>query len=145
MRSRLLEVISHIPTLSNSLCQHSPQSSSDSLSSCSDTPSFSSDTLLRLPPILSIIVFLRLSRVFAREEFVSEYSVPGIITQYRGLLLNTRDYLDFCFRLGYASVNSKHQHPPPPGQPPGFCTLLLPRGRHLYLMTLPRGRVFAYP
>ena len=43
----------------------------------------------------------------------------------------------------YASVNSKHQHPP--GRPPGFCTLLLPRGRDLYLMTFPGGRVFAYP
>ena len=31
------------------------------------------------------------------------------------------------------------------GQPPGFCTLLLPRGRDLYLMTFPGGRVFAYP
>ena len=30
---------------------------------------------------------------------------------------------------------------PPPGRPPGFCTLLLPRGRDLYLMTLPGGRV----
>ena len=47
--------------------------------------------------------------------------------------------------LNYASVNSKHQHPPPPGRPPGFCTLLLPRGQDLYLMTLPGGRVFAYP
>ena len=27
----------------------------------------------------------------------------------------------------------------------GFCTLLLPRGRDLYLMTFPGGRVFAYP
>ena len=26
---------------------------------------------------------------------------------------------------------------PPPGRPPGFCTLLLPRGRDLYLMTFP--------
>ena len=34
---------------------------------------------------------------------------------------------------------------PPPGRPPGFCTLLLPRGRDLYLMTFPGGRVFAYP
>ena len=25
--------------------------------------------------------------------------------------------------------------PPPPGRPPGFCTLLLPRGQDLYLMT----------
>ena len=25
----------------------------------------------------------------------------------------------------------------PPGRPPGFCTLLLPRGRDLYLMTFP--------
>ena len=28
----------------------------------------------------------------ARDEFVSDYSVPGIITQYQGLLLSTRDY-----------------------------------------------------
>ena len=28
----------------------------------------------------------------AREEFVGDYSVPGIITQYLGLLLSTRDY-----------------------------------------------------
>ena len=35
----------------------------------------------------------------------------------------------------YASVNSKHQHRP----------LLLPRGRDLYLITFPGGRVFAYP
>ena len=28
----------------------------------------------------------------------------------------------------------------PPGRPLGFCTLLLPRGRDLYLMTLPGGR-----
>ena len=27
----------------------------------------------------------------AREEFVSGHSVPGIITQYQGLLLSTRD------------------------------------------------------
>ena len=37
-----------------------------------------------------------------------------------------------------ASVNSKHQHPlPPAGASPGFCTLLLPRGQDLYLMTFP--------
>ena len=30
---------------------------------------------------------------------------------------------------------------PPPGRPPGFCTLLLPRGRDLYLMTFPGDRV----
>ena len=32
-----------------------------------------------------------------------------------------------------------------PRATPGFCTLLLPRGRDLYLMTFPGGRVFAYP
>ena len=49
-----------------------------------------------------------------------------------------------CRALNHnASVNSKHQHPP--GRPPGFYTLLLPRGRDLYLMTFPGDRVFAYP
>ena len=38
----------------------------------------------------------------------------------------------------YASVSSKHQHPP--GRPPVFCTPLLPRGRDLYLRTFPGGR-----
>ena len=33
----------------------------------------------------------------------------------------------------------------PPGRPLGFCTPLLLRGRDLYLMTFPGGRVFAYP
>ena len=28
----------------------------------------------------------------APDEFLSEYSVPRIITQYQGLLLSTRDY-----------------------------------------------------
>ena len=51
--------------------------------------------------------------------------------------------LELCGYYCYASVNSMHQHPP--GRPLGFCTLLLPRGRDLYLMTFPRGRVFAYP
>ena len=46
------------------------------------------------------------------------YSVPV------GILLNSN-----------ASVNSKHQHPPPRATP--FCTLLLPRGRDLYLTTFP--------
>ena len=31
----------------------------------------------------------------ALDEFVSEYSVPRIITQYQRLLLSTRDYPDF--------------------------------------------------
>ena len=56
--------------------------------------------------------------------------------------------LGLNFYYSYASVNSKHQHPRPratPGQPPGFCTLLLPRCWDLYLMTFPGGWVFAYP
>ena len=35
----------------------------------------------------------------ARDEFVSEYAVPRIITQYQGLLLSTKDYPDFYFLL----------------------------------------------
>ena len=35
----------------------------------------------------------------ARDEFVSEYSVPMSITQYQGLLLSTKDYPDFYFLL----------------------------------------------
>ena len=33
----------------------------------------------------------------AREEFVGDYSVSGIITQYQGLSLSIRDY---AFRSG---------------------------------------------
>ena len=40
---------------------------------------------------------------------------------------------------------SQFQAPTSPQATPGFCTLLLPRGRELYLMTFPRHRVFAYP
>ena len=45
------------------------------------------------------------------------------------------------------TIISQFQAPtsPPPRATPGFCTLLLPRGRDLYLMTFPEGRVFAYP
>ena len=53
--------------------------------------------------------------------------------------------LRFIAGSSNASVNSMHQHHPPPGKPPGFCTLLLLQGQDLYLMTLPGGRVFAYP
>ena len=35
----------------------------------------------------------------------------------------------------YASVNSKHQHPP--GQPPGFCTYFQPWSRDLYHLNFP--------
>ena len=42
----------------------------------------------------------------------------------------------------YASVNSKHQHPPPPT---GVLHSTAAPGRDLYLMTFPGGRVFAYP
>ena len=44
----------------------------------------------------------------------------------------------------YASVNSSIAHPPPPGQPPGICTLLLPGGRALVLAKLSRGRGIVY-
>ena len=47
------------------------------------------------------------------------------------------------WRLMHQSIPSTNI--PPPGRPPGFCTLLLPRGRDLYLMTFAGGQVFAYP
>ena len=40
--------------------------------------------------------------------------------------------LFFIHQKTYASVSSKHQHPP--GQPQGVCTLLLHRGRDLYFL-----------
>ena len=41
----------------------------------------------------------------------------------------------------HQSIPRTNIPPPPPGRPPGFCTPLLPRGRDLYLMTFPGGRV----
>ena len=37
----------------------------------------------------------------------------------------------------YASVNSKRQHHPPPGKPPGFCTYFQPGSRDLYHLNCP--------
>ena len=52
----------------------------------------------------------------------------------------------FLRELNFKLCISQFQAPASPhGRPPGFCTLLLPRGRDLYLMTFPGGRVFAYP
>ena len=36
----------------------------------------------------------------APDEFVSEYSVPAIITQYQGLLLSTQGLSGFLFSFG---------------------------------------------
>ena len=54
----------------------------------------------------------------------------------------TKDELE---ELAVTLCISQFQEPTSPGRAPGFCTLLLPRGRDLYLMTFPGGRVFAYP
>ena len=40
-------------------------------------------------------------------------------------------------KSAYASVNSKPQHPPTPGQPPGFCTDFQPGSRDLYHLNCP--------
>ena len=80
----------------------------------------------------------------ARDEFVSEYSVPriitqyqglllstrdyysvsGIITQYQGLLLSTRDYLDFYFLLDQIGRTGRSSF----GY---FCLFLQPRSHSL--------------
>ena len=40
--------------------------------------------------------------------------------------------------LSYASINSKHEHPPP-RQPPGFCTYFQPRSQGFVPSELPGG------
>ena len=39
----------------------------------------------------------------------------------------------------YASVNCKREHPPPPGQPPGFCTYFHPGSPGFVPSGLPGG------
>ena len=49
----------------------------------------------------------------ARDEFVSEYSVPRIITQYQGLSLSTsKDFPDsfFSFRIGMVKPDRVWDH-----------------------------------
>ena len=53
----------------------------------------------------------------ARDEFVGEYSAPRIITQYKGLLLSTRDYPDFCLHNCITSKPSVFR------PDDGFCLL----------------------
>ena len=73
----------------------------------------------------------------------NQFKVPFIMYADFESILEPMDHGSSDPTKPYASVNSKHQHPP--GRPPGFCTPLLPQGQDLYLMTFPRGQVFAYP
>ena len=77
--------------------------------------------------------------------FYKTHSSPGLLisTAYNGSYMAVaNDNSSFM----HQSIPSTNIPPPPsPGQPPGFCTLLLPQGRDLYLMTFPGDRVFAYP
>ena len=45
----------------------------------------------------------------APDEFVSEYSVPRIITQYQGLLLSTRDYYSVPGIIRISGIIAQYQ------------------------------------
>ena len=69
--------------------------------------------------------------------------VSWVLFQLKKLLFRQQLVFRYCtMNLTHQSISSTNI---PPGQPPGFCTLLLPRGQDLYLMTFPWGCVFAYP
>ena len=92
--------------------------------------------------------FLRLTLhcIIACMSFSSEMSKKITVDPVLRLLESNHD---FCVTIKRSSHHYRIMHQSIPSTnippPPGFCTLLLPRGRDLYLMTFPRGRVFAYP
>ena len=77
-------------------------------------------------------------------EYKVEVKCPSItFDRVDELISNQLPY----YILWYKNNDIMHQSIPSTNIPPraGSCTLLLPRGRDLYFMTFPGGRVFAYP
>ena len=81
------------------------------------------------------LFMLKFNFIFCNALFKPQLSwslTPGKRNNLSWFLNNRNQILKHWHN---ASVNSKPQHPP--GRPPWFCTLMLPRGRHWSLMTFP--------